>query len=466
MLLTLTTTQRPATDLGYLLAKHPAKCQSFELAFGLAHVFYPRADDDACSACLLLDVDPIALVRGRPHASFGERTLAQYVNDRPYVASSFLSVAIAQVLGSALRGSSKERPELPARELPLSATIAVVPCRGGEAFLRRLFEPLGYVVTAERATLDEAFPEWGPSLYFRVTLVKTTTLSQLLTHLYVLLPVLDSTKHYWVGKDELEKLLSRGEGWLAAHPERQEIVSRYLIRRRSLVNEAIERLLADDDSDPESTIDDQELEEEVLETRLTLNEHRLTSVLAVIAESGAKRVLDLGCGEGRLLAGLLRDKQITRVVGVDVSHRALELASDRLKLARMPPRQRERVELLQGSLGYRDQRFAGFDAACAVEVIEHIDPPRLRALERVLFEFARPRTVIVTTPNAEYNVLFESLPAGKVRHRDHRFEWSRAEFETWGRRVAVEHGYAVRFEPIGTVDPEVGAPTQMGVFTS
>ena len=464
MLLSITTTHRPAGELGFLLAKHPAKCQSFDLACGRAHVFYPVVGEERCTACLLLDIDPIGLVRGRQRQAGSEGTLAQYVNDRPYVASSFLSVAIAQVLGSALRGSCRDRAELAETAIPLEATISVVPCRGGESFLRRLFEPLGYAVTTSRVALDEAFPDWGESPYHEVTLSQTIRLRDLLTHLYVILPVLDDDKHYWVGRDEIDKLLARGEGWLAAHPARDEIVSRYLKRQRGLTEEALERLLADEEVDPDAAEEENEQEEQALEQRLSLNQERLAAVEAALAEAGARSVIDLGCGEGRLLARLLRNKAFDRIAGVEVSPRALELAAERLHLDRLPERQRERMTLFQGSLTYRDERLAGFDAACAVEVIEHIEPSRLAAFERVVFEFARPATILVTTPNREYNALFANLPAGRLRHRDHRFEWTRAEFEAWGQRVARDFGYAVAFSPVGPVHAERGSPTQMGVF--
>lgn len=461
MLLTLTTTHQPATDLGFLLAKHPDRCQAFALKHGTAHVFYPEATEARCTAALLLELDPIGLVRRRGDAA----SLAQYVSDRPYVASSFLSVAIAKVLGTALRGTPKTRPELAELPIPLTATVSAVPCRGGVAFLRRLFEPLGYEVEAERVPLDEEFPEWGASPYHRVRLQQTLRLRELLSHLYVLLPVLDDQKHYWVGRDELEKLLAHGAGWLAEHPERDEIARRYLKHQRRLAREAITRLHAEVDPDPDGADDVKESEEAALERTLTLNEQRMETVLGALRELGATSVIDLGCGEGRLLQHLLRDKAFTRIAGVDVSPRCLEHAAGRLRLDEIPPRQRERIQLFQGSLTYRDQRFAGFDAACAIEVIEHIDESRLGAFERVLFEFARPGHAIITTPNVEYNRLFESLPAETLRHRDHRFEWTRAEFEAWSRGVAARHGYSVRFAPIGRVDASVGAPTQMGVFT-
>jgi len=243
LLLTLTTTFRPATDLGFLLHKNPARAQSFELAFGKAHVFYPEAGDDRCTAALMLEVDPIGLVRRRDGDN---RTLEEYVNDRPYVASSFMSVAIGDVFGTAMAGRCKDRPELAARVLPLQATIAVLPCRGGEAFLRRLFEPLGYEVQATPHILDEANPEWGPSPYFTVTIRAECRLSDLLTHLYVLIPVLDDQKHYFVGEDEVQKLIRRGEGWLVAHPEREVIASRYLRHQKSLARRALEQLMAEE----------------------------------------------------------------------------------------------------------------------------------------------------------------------------------------------------------------------------
>jgi 3' terminal RNA ribose 2'-O-methyltransferase Hen1 len=150
---------------------------------------------------------------------------------------------------------------------------------------------------------------------------------------------------------------------------------------------------------------------------------------------------------------------------MDVSYRAMELAGERLKLDRMPAMQRERLRFIHGSLMYRDSRLTGFDAAAVVEVIEHLDPPRLAAFERVLFEFARPGTVIITTPNAEYNSQWASLPAGEFRHRDHRFEWTRAQFEAWARGIAERFGYGVRFVPVGSEAADVGTPTQMGIFT-
>ncbi len=464
MLLTITTTHQPATDLGYLLRKNPARVQSFSQSFGTAHVFYPEATAERCTAALLLEVDPVGLVRNRRGPAGNGRSLEQYVNDRPYVASSFLSVAIAEVFGSAMSGTSKERPELAEFPLPLQATLSVLPCRGGEEFLRRLFEPLGYTVTAQNYPLDDKFADWGVSQYFTVTLEGRLPLHQLLTHLYVLIPVLDNDKHYWVGDDEVAKLLRHGEGWLSTHPEREIITTRYLKHRRSLINDALSQLVEAEDPEIEETQECHAQEEAKVEERISLNEQRLGSVLAALKSSGARRVLDLGCGEGKLLQLLLKDRQFEEIVGMDVAYRGLEIAKDRLHLDRLPELQRKRIQLLHGSLMYRDKRLTGFDAAAVVEVIEHLDPPRLAAFERVLFECAQPATVVTTTPNVEYNVKWETLPAGKFRHKDHRFEWTRAEFQSWAANIAGRFGYSVRFLPVGPEDAVVGAPTQMAVF--
>ena len=465
MYLTITTTHKPATDLGYLLHKRPGKLHSVALSFGQALVFYPEATENRCTAALLIEVDPIELVR-KPGGPSGEGGLLdQYVNDRPYASSSFTSVALARTFGTALGGRSKDRQELADVELPLEIRITVIPCRGGEVFLRRLFEPLGYALTANRHPLDEKFPEWGESRYWSVTLSTKKRLQDVLQHLYVLLPVLDDEKHYWVGKDEVEKLLRRGEGWLSAHPEREEITRRYLKYQHRLMREAMARLM-EEDNDPDELAEAYAAEEVVLEERISLNQQRMGSVLAALRQSGAKRVLDLGCGEGRLLALLLADNSFTEIVGIDVSPRVLEKAAQRLRLESLPPRKRDRIKLLQGSLMYRDARLAGYDAAAVVEVVEHLDPPRLAAFERVLFEQAKPTTIVMTTPNREYNAKFETMPAVSFRHRDHRFEWTRQEFQAWANRVASQHGYAVSFLPVGDVDSVLGAPTQMAIFRS
>lgn len=477
MFLTISTTgtpERPATDLGFLLHKHPDNAQTFSTSHGTAHVLYPEATAERCTAALLLEVDPIGLVRrgkGKGRGGAPDSALAQYVNDRPYAASSLLAVALTTVFKSALRGACKAMPERAAAPLPLRIEVPALPARGGAELVRNLFGPLGWdTVDAEPVALDPSFPEWGDSRYVRLVLEGELRLADALNQLYVLLPVLDDAKHYWVAPDEVDKLLRAGDGWLAEHPEQKLITSRYLSRRWGLTRDAMERLelvrLAESDG-----LDVEEVDNAVDETTDTeekpvpLAEQRREAILAALRAADASRVLDLGCGQGQLVQALLKDVRFTDIVGVDVSVRALTIAGRRLRLERLGERQAGRVKLIQGSLAYTDKRLTGYDAAVLSEVIEHLDLPRLPALEYAVFGSARPRTVLVTTPNVEYNVRWESLPAGHVRHGDHRFEWTREEFRTWAERVAGQYGYGVGFTPVGPDDPEVGPPTQMAVFT-
>ena len=457
MLLTITTTYRPATDLGYLLHKNPARAQTFDLSVGKAHVFYPEATEERCTVALLLDLNPVTLARTSRRAS-----LRQYVNDRPYVASSLMSTALLKVFGTAMSGSSKDRPDLALTPIPLSARLAMLPSRGGEPVLRRLFEPLGYEVVATSHQLDERFPAWGQSQYLTVELNGTQTVAGLLQHLYVLIPTLDDDKHYWVDRAEIDKLMLRGGDWLAHHPDRDLIVRRYLKGLRSFTTEAFERLLQDEPQRADSEV--VESAEEAIEKPLGLADQRMEAVTHALKQAGAKRILDLGCGEGRLLRRLLADSSFEQLVGVDASMAVLSRAKERLGVERLPEVQRARVQLLHSSLTYRDSRLAGFDGAAVVEVVEHLDPERLTAFERSVFEYASPGVVALTTPNAEYNVRFRSLPSGRFRHPDHRFEWNRHDFRGWSEAVAARFGYHVTFEGVGAEDPVVGSPTQMAVF--
>jgi 3' terminal RNA ribose 2'-O-methyltransferase Hen1 len=478
MLVTITATRPPdaewpATDLGYLLAKNPAAVQDFAHGFGRSRVFYPEATRQRCTAALYVEIDPIGLVKNR-NLDSADFSLSQYVNDRPYAATSLLAGAIGQVFRTAIRGASKERPELAAAAIPLTLRLPVVP--GGAELITRLFEPLGWTVEAVPLALDPAFPDWGDSRYCDVTLNGVQRVSDALSQLYVLLPVLDGSKHYWIDPSEVEKLLRAGEAWLPGHPDRELITRRYLGRRPTLVRSALARL-AESDEVPESELDNAvavEEEADAVESgtsepetpHVSLATLRREAVIAALKEVGGRRVLDLGCGGGALLRPLLHDRYFTEIVGVDVSARALQYAARKLRLDQLPTQFAERLTLKQGALTYTDASLKGYDAAVLMEVIEHVDPPRLRSLEHAVFGAARPRAVVVTTPNVEYNARYETLEAGRLRHRDHRFEWTRAEFEAWAAGVAGRQGYAVEFRTVGEVDPELGSPTQLALFTA
>lgn len=451
MLVTLTYEPAPesdadATALGFLLHKHPAKVQTFSAPVGDIHVFYPEATPHRCTIALLLEVDPIGLVRStRFRGDAGE--LGHYINDRPYAASSMLAVAIGTVFRTAMTGRSDSRPELAASVLPLRIEIPAVSTRGGDDLVRRLFEPCGWTVVEERIPLDPAFPEWGPSRYSAVTLTGEVRLAEALRQLYVLLPVLDDAKHYWVGDDEIAKLERAGEGWLARHPERDLITRRYLLHQRSL--------LAQSGRAPSQT---------GAAGEAPLRVQRADAVLAALKDAGAQRVVDMGCGTGALLSRLAEDRAFTRIVGVDVSARSLERARRMLQLDRASDAERDRIELLHGSVVYRDDRLRGYDAMVLMEVVEHVDPSRLAALEDAVFAGAAPAAVIVTTPNADYNPLYPSLPAGSFRHDDHRFEWTREQFRDWAERVGARYGYTAELRSVGAEDAVHGAPTQLAIL--
>ncbi|WP_030485730.1 3' terminal RNA ribose 2'-O-methyltransferase Hen1 [Nocardioides aequoreus] len=463
MLLTVTTTQKPATDLGYLLHKHPERVQEFKQSFGTATVFYPEANEERCTVALMLDVDPIRLARSRGKNA-PDFSLAQYVNDRSYAASSLLGVAMADVFSTARSGRCNSRQELADSAIPLEIVIPVLPCRGGAEIAHRLFEPLGWTVEADSIPLDDAFADWGDSRYVRLRLTGVVRLADALNQLHVLLPVLDESKHYWQGPDEVDKLLRSGEGWLATHPDANLITRRYLGRRGGLTRVALARLaeLGDEVEEAVEPAEDEEVLQAV-EKRVPLNTQRHEAVHQVLLELGARTVIDLGCGPGQFLDRLVKTSAFTRIAGSDVSTRSLQYAARRLHVDRMSERQAERVQLFQSALTYEDDRYTGYDAAVLMEVIEHVDPPRLEALERVVFGAAKPGAVVVTTPNGEYNVLYEGL-AG-MRHPDHRFEWTRDEFAEWSDRVAAAHGYGVERRGIGDLDDTHGTPTQMAIFT-
>ena len=470
MLLTISTTHQPATDLGFLLHKNPGRHHVAEFGFGTAHVVYPEATDERCSAAVLVDIDPVGLVAGRHPAAASRFALAHYVNDRPYAASSFLSVALGRLFGTAMSGRSKERQELADRPIPLEASLPVVPCRGGQDLARRLFEPLGYAVEARALPLDPRFPEWGASRYLALRIAATVRLRNLLEHLFVLLPVLDDDKHYWVGADEVGKLLRRGGEWLAAHPEHDLITRRYLRHDQRLTRAALAALFADDAADPDRSDQEQDAGRG--------GGGAAGEPARAPPDRGAWR--DHRQRRPQRARPRLRFRQAARRAG-----QGARAAADRGagRLAPRPgggrttaphstawrPGSGSGCELLHGSLTYRDSRLHGFDAAAVVEVIEHLDPPRIVAFEKVVFGHARPETVILTTPNAEYNALLTGLPAGSFRHGDHRFEWTRPQLRAWAEGVAARYGYRAELSGIGPQGTgpggaDLGCPTQLAVF--
>ena len=460
MLLTITYKGTETQNLGFLLYKHPDRAQKFKLNYGQAYVFYPEVSDERTTVALLMDIDPIDLAKGKLGSHEGG--LFDYVNDRPYAATSFMSTAIAKVFGKAMSGRCEQFQELADTKLDLTASLYCLRDNGYEGLAKDLFEPLGYSVEIQRTMLDEKFPEWGNSPYIDLTVKGKVKLSDMLNHLYLLIPVFDKQKHYYTSKDELEKLVKHGEGWLEDHPAKNKILYRYFAAKKGYAKKASDMLSEEESVDEEE--ETAKVSEEILEKHISLNTMRMETVKNAVLESGAEKVIDIGCGEGKLVSMLMEESSIKKITACDVSVKILEKAAKRMRFDKMPQNRRDKLEFIQGSLTYRDKRFEGYDCACVIEVIEHIEPMRIPAFERVVFEFAKPKTVIVTTPNVEYNVNYENLGEGKLRHADHRFEWNREELKTWTEHICEKFGYSCTIKNIGEYDEKTGSPTQMGVF--
>lgn len=463
MLLTITYTGENTQDIGYLLFKHPGRIQRFRLSFSDAYVFYPVVSDKETTAALLLDTDPLILAKGK--AGSREGGLFDYVNDRPYVSSSFMSTAIARVFGTAMNGRCDARLELAGKKLSLSATVHSLRVGEDRSFVEDVFSPLGYEVSYGVKELDCRFPGWGDSPYIDLTIKGRVRLSELLRHLYVLIPVFDGQKHYYMNRDEIDKILLHGKGWLDDHPERDRIIRRYFGQAKSYAREVIIRLDGREEVLPDENKKETASSDRTDGQYLPLDRIRLEAVRDEVISCGASSVLDLGCGEGKLLELLMKEDRISKITGADVSLSALEWAARRLHMDKLPDCRKKRLSVFQASAIYKDLRFRGYDAVCAVEVIEHIEPDRLASFEYVVFACAVPETVILTTPNREYNVNYPHIPYGGLRHPDHRFEWTREEFGMWISRICTQYGYTAEIKGIGEADSELGSPTQMAVFT-
>ncbi|KAA9268247.1 3' terminal RNA ribose 2'-O-methyltransferase Hen1 [Corynebacterium amycolatum] len=435
-----------ARDLGFILRKHPDRVHEAELKFGVARVFFPTATDAECTAALWVDIDRDELLKLKQYRA-DTFNLTGYINDRQWAASSLLTVALKSVFSTAMVMEKTS----PYDETPsdLTATVAAVP--GTEEEIRALFEPLGWKVTCDFFN-NIAGQKFSPT----VTLTGRATVRDLLNHLYILLPVLDGGKHYWVDDREIDKLAARAQDWLPEHPQREKILKRYLADQKGLVNEAVVKLAGEAGAIELASGD---------QTAKPLNRQRQDRVLREVFSLRPRSVVDIGCGSGVLLGPMLENPRIAQIVGTDVSVGELRKAHKALNLDRMPERQAARVELFQSSVTYADERIANMDVAILMEVIEHVDADRLPALENNVFGLARPQYVIVTTPNSDYNACYPNLAPGQFRHLDHRFEFSRVEFRQWANGVADKFGYLVDFDGIGDVHETYGQPTQMAVFS-
>lgn len=447
MFLSISVPGPDATDLGFVLQKHPESVFRSEVSFGRVTGFYPRADADGCEFALVVEVDHVERVRG---VSWDAGS-AGYIDPHPYAASSYLATAIPAALRSALNGKPARGPDeaaaarmagLAARDWDLAVRVCPVPA--SERAVAELFGPVGFEV--ETKALRSGHPMASPML--DVVLRGKMPVSRALSALYVLLPVTDGKKHYFYTEQEAEKLLSKGEGWLAVHPRREAIVQRYLGRSRQIAAAASERL----GNAPKAG----EVQPEKVPGPWS-GSHALRheAILRILGERGSRRIVDLGCSEGSLLEMICSMPLVEEAVGVDPSLSDLERAGKRCG-----PKGR----VLQGSAIYVDSRLRGFDTVVMCEMIEHVDPSRVELVERAVFGTMRPDTVILTTPNRSFNEAF-GLPPGSFRHQDHRFEWTSTECSGWARRVAAQFGYSVEVTGVGGDHPEHGSISTLCVFT-
>ncbi len=471
MQLSITTTHKPATDLSYLLHKNPDKVQTFDITGGKAYVFYPETTDEKCTATMILNIDTLEMIKNQKK-SMSDFALKGYVNDRPFVASSFLSSAISSIYSSALNGNSKEKSEVVNKKIPLEVFISVINVSGGENLIKRFFEPLGYEIKIEKYELNENFKSWGESNYFSLTLKNIITLKELLTHLYILIPVFDNEKHYWVSTKDVDILLKKGEGWLENHPEKEFITKRYFKNIKSLSNlynkksiDDIEESQKNVDSEENNENEFEEINQIIKETKIKLDKQRLNYVYEKLIESGMKSIIDMGCGEGKLLKLLITNKQFEKIAGTDVSFNNLLKAKERLNFEEMSQKFKERIELFQSSLTYKDKRFSNYESCAIVEVIEHIDVERLESFEKSIFECSKFKYIILTTPNADYNINYKSLNKQNLRHSDHRFEWTKDEFKSWIDKICEKYKYNAKISGVGEFDEQSGHPTQVVEFS-
>lgn len=450
MLLTLRVTGPHAADLQVLLDKSPDKLHSTSLPLGVVHVFFPEASPDAATVALLVNVDAVAWSSNESPAGFALANAAT------------LSAAIAHVFSMALAARSPARPDLVTAMLPIEVRLSSFAVSRGTDDARALFAPLGYDVEVTEDALVESSTTQEHLVRHSVRLTKLAPLYEVLSHMYVLGPIVDDHAADPVLTAEREALLLHAEGAARGHPLAERITQAYAMRRTSETSAAVERLLVADSLGAPTNAD-------ATNVPTLLDDARIDAIVYELREVAAQSVVDLGCGDGKLLARLVREKALTRIVGLDVSYRLLDAASARMKLDRRGTKKSERLELLHGSLFYADSRLRGFDAAVLADVLQHVAADRLGDIEHVVFHDAQPKTIIVMmngsgvwgagsrrlpeAPNAQ--------PAREQSAPTDPHAWSTNQFDAWASGVSERCGYRVRLLSIGSSH----LPTRMAVFS-
>lgn len=444
MLLTINCEGPDAMDLSWLLHKRPNRFQAFNLGYGKAFVFFTEYSQNSCTACLLLEIMPDAL-NDLCKSKDGE---FQYVNSRQYLSSSLLAGAIGKAYSSAIKGTCQDKPDLVGKKHGFKVRINNFSCRLNPIFIDRIFSPLGYQIEWRNIQINDEYCTGG-FICGDLQLSIDATLQEILSHLYILLPVFDRQTHFWLDESQLQKFIRHCQGWLGRHPEKRLIINEYFgpvseLKYRLMKHFGVIRPLADKSRTP------------------TFNQMRRSAISDVIAASGAKTIIDLGCGDGSFVFSLHGQNRYEKLAGMDASAQNIENA--RKKFDSPFFHRRKSPEFFIGSITYRDKRISGYDAVILSEVIEHFEPERMDGVMRNILGEARPKLFVMTTPNKAYNQEFPFLEAGEFRHPDHRHEFGEDEFISFCEKYAAVFGYDLEISHVGVELSRIGSPTFMGIF--
>ncbi|WIM41190.1 3' terminal RNA ribose 2'-O-methyltransferase Hen1 [Paenibacillus sp. PK4536] len=478
MYLTIKATGTHASMISHLLAKNPNNLYDRTEKGARIRLVYTSFQPEETEVLLFVTPDPIDLVKGSPD----HYDITQYINDRELVVSSLFCSYIRPALGTALNGKPKA-DYIDWVEHPFTLHMSMGPVASDlpDSMIESLFQPLGYEVQMERGEIDYSFDLKNRSTVRHIQISGQQTLQHMLRQLYILIPVLDNYKHYYISDDEIERLQRYGEGWLSTHPQHDLIIKRSL-RFAPLIKEYEQKVAKNEDITNVSTelsthqAEASEMKSELSEDQdkqydsnqteppvIRLNELRYRAIVEQVSQLPQhKQIVDFGAGEGKLSVRLGEIEGVEQIWAVEPSMQSQLRAIDRF--AKLEGRTDYVIPVVTtGSLFYRDERWVDQDVIILCEVIEHINEVRLPQVIHTLFTDYRPQTLIMTTPNREYNEVYQ-MGKDEIRHTDHRFEWTRAELEQYCTQWIQDRPYTFTLSGIGEKHEQYGQPTQMVVF--
>ncbi|TDL78499.1 3' terminal RNA ribose 2'-O-methyltransferase Hen1 [Peribacillus frigoritolerans] len=443
MQLTIKATGDNVKAISYLLSKNPNNLYERNHKGHLVRLFYSKFEETELEVTIFVTPDPIDLVKNNSNSY----DITHYINDREFAVSSLFCSFIRSALGTALNGQPKEEySEWVNYRFSFQFEFGPVVSSLSDKQLKDLFEPIGYEVAISRPDIEYSFEMKDKSSARSICLKGMKTLQNGLRQLFVLIPVIDNYKHYYIDDKEIEKLERYGEGWLEDHPKRDYIY------RQSLRFKEIFSIVENKKTE--------EKKEEKIE-KVRLNDLRYEKIIDFVNQMKPRSIVDFGSGEGKLSVRLGFADGVKEIMAVEPSQSATLKAIERFDKVK----NKEKFvvpETIWGSLFYYDERLKGKDVMILCEVIEHIDEFRLpKVLDTILHDY-QPNALIITTPNREYNEIYDM--EDHFRHNDHRFEWTRAEFRHWCEERNHRKIYDLQFEGIGEEHDRHGFPTQMCVF--